>query len=687
MTRAAEFSNRLGHVVEWGQNRLTRDRQVTLLLAVLTGVIVYLVGESVFSYYTTNHDEAVYLQQAEMLLEGQLRMYPPVEESFRPWFFIEEDGSMYPKYTPVTAGFFALGGLVGSYRLVLAVLAALAVALTDGVVSEIFDDRTGLLAAGLVAVSPLFVVQSSAFLPYMPAFTLNLLFAWAYLRADRTGSRRLAALAGAAVGLSFWARPYTAVLFATPFVCHALWTLRTLDWTTMLRQSIVAALGLVGVAVALGYNAVVTGDLFTFPYEAFAPRDGLGFGEREIVGYEREYTLELAIEANAHNLWQYVTRWTPAGFLGTALAVLGAGVLFRDAERRTDLRVLAVLGTFVTITVGNLYFWGTLNVLGNLSDPNDGLIAALGPYYHVGLLLSTATLGAVGLLWLAETAMERRARVSDSGKQALTVLGVAATLLVAGVTVGAVAAPLSDNYETTEQYENAYEPIEQQSFENGLVFLPTPYGDWLNHPFQQLRNDPDFDDEVVYALQHREFAVVDAFPDRTLYRYTMRGEWLPFTGQSVTPQLREIDHVSGEELRLNLTLGVPEGVEVVELRGSVGDEGNSTAAALTDEIEITAVAADGNVTLRSPSFERNLTVAHDGESDLRLVAFVDYGSLGGFEYVTRLPLVRDNGQYRALSPYLEVCRGPARCGGEAAYVPGEHRSGISMNATLSAEGK
>jgi hypothetical protein len=678
-------TSRLNRAVEWGRERSTRDRQATLVLAVLTGVTIYLVGEGVFPYYTSNHDEAVYLQQAEMLLEGQLRMYPPVEESFRPWFFVEDGGSIYPKYTPVTAGLFALGGLVGSYRLALAVTAALAVALVDAVVSEIFDDRVGLLAAGLLAVSPLFVVQAAVFLPYVPAFALNLCFAWAYLRADRTGDRRFAALAGGAIGLSFWARSYTAVLFATPFVCHALWTLRTLDREPLLRQSIVAALGLCGVAAALGYNAVMTGDPLTFPYEAFAPRDGLGFGEREIAGYEREYTPELAVEANARNLWQFVTQWTPAGFLGTAVAVVGAGTVLRDSKRRRDPRVLAVLGTFVTIVVGNLYFWGTLNVLGEVSDPSDGLIVDFGPYYHFGLLLATVTLGAVGISRLADAGLRLRSRYDGAPKQALTAVGVAAILVVATVSVGAVAAPLAGSYETTEQYERAYEPIEEQSFDHDLVFLPTPYGDWLNHPFQDLRNDPDFDGEVVYALQHREFEVVDAFPDRQLYRYTYRDQWLPFEGEPVRPQLREIEHVGGEEIRLNLTLGVPDAVEIVELRASVGEAGNSTTASLNDEIEATAVVSDGNVSVRSPSFERNVTVAHDGESPLRIVAFVDYGALGGFEYVAEMALIRDDGEYRALSPYLEVCREPFRCGGEAAYIPGEHRSGVSMNATLSTE--
>jgi len=254
-----------------------------------------------------------------------------------------------------------------------------------------------------------------------------------------------------------------------------------------------------------------------------------------------------------------------------------------------------------------------------------------------------------------------------------------------GATAGALSAPLEENYEVTEQYDQAYEPFEDREFDNAVVFVPAPYGDWLNHPFQALRNDPGYDGDAVYALQEREFAVVAAYPDRTLYRYTFRGEWIPYTGQSVEPNLRRIEHVSGERVRMDLSLGVPPAVETVEVRASVGEAGESTAASLDDDIDVTATVANGTAQVDSSAFVENLTVPAERGENLRLVAYVDYGSLGGFEYVAELPLDRADGEYRALSPYLEVCRVPTRCGGEAAYVPGVHRDGVSMNATVEAE--
>jgi len=154
-----------------------RPRWVVAALAVFTAVFIYTVGETVFPYYTSNHDEAVYLQQAAMLLEGKLRLYPSVADVFQPWFFIVDGDSLYPKYTPVTAAVFAVGMLLGSARLALAIVAAGAVALTYAVVAEVFDRETGVVAALFLVLSPLFVVEASVFLPYVPAFCLNLLFA------------------------------------------------------------------------------------------------------------------------------------------------------------------------------------------------------------------------------------------------------------------------------------------------------------------------------------------------------------------------------------------------------------------------------------------------------------------------------------------------------------------------------
>jgi hypothetical protein len=677
-------------------------RRALVAVAVVAAVAVWTTARTLFPYHSLNHDEAVYLHQAEMLLAGRLVVTPPVEGVFRPWFFVDGPAGLYPKYAPVPAAVFALGVAVGVPRLSLALVGLVVVALTAGVVRETFDRRTGLVAAVLVVGSPLFLLDTAVFLPYAPTTALNLAFAWAYLRADRTGDRRWAALAGLAVGTAFFARPYTAVLFATPFLVHAAWTLwadrdrlvdglrgvpadpsagaRRLWRSTAGRQTVTAALGLVGVAVALAYNAVLTGDPLVFPYEAFAPLDGLGFGRRRILSYERTYTPELALRANTTALRVLFTEWVVGGPLGTGLAALGLLVAVR---RGLDARRAALAGLFLSVTAGNVYFWGTLNVLGDLGTPDDGLVAALGPYYHFDLLVPTAAFGAVGAL-AALDRLGSLARARLDPRRARAVLAVAllvGTLVVGGASALVAADAVAHDLQTTRTYERAYDPVESPP-EDAVVFLPSPYGPWLAHPFQALRNDPDFDGPTVYALDDRPFAVADAYPDRDLYRYGYRGFWTPWRGSPEAACLQSVERLRGTRVGFRADVGVPDTARSVTAR--VGTDGGSAYYA-TD--------ARGSVTVRTTVTREGAVLGGDvrpvdgpatplavGDRDtVRVAVFVDYGPAGGFTYRFDLPVEVREGSVRALTPRVEYCRDARRCGGEAAYVPETAPGDVSVD--------
>ena len=666
-------------------NQRTADL-ATIALAALAAVVVWDLSTWLFPYHSLNHDEAVYLQQAAMLLEGQLNLWPPVDGAFRPWFFVEDGDRLYPKYSPVPAAFFAIGRLLGGYRIALAGVAAANVALVSLVVRAVFDDRTGLLAAGFVLVSPLFLVDSAVFLPYAPTTMLNLAFAYAYLRADRGGGWRWGAGAGVAIGTAFFARPYTAVLFAAPFVAHAAWTLRRDREAALSRQVATAATGLFGVAVALGYNAAVTGSPRVFPYEAFAPLDGIGFGYREILGYGVDYTPELAIRANWYVVDLFFSEWFAGGLLGTAFAAVG---LLLAAHRGLSAREATLGGLFVSVIVGNVYFWGNYNVLGKLDVAGDGLVAVLGPYYHFDLLLPTAAFAAFGGVRVAD-GLRRTARESLDPRRATVAVGV--VLLVCAGAVGAVAVDdlghrVEENMDVTETYEVAYEPFEGGPPENSLILLPTPYGDWLNHPFQPLRNDPGFDGRAVYAIDDRPFAVADAFPERDLYRYSYRGSWAPFAGSPRASRLERVRDVSGRSVHLDATVGVPEGAVGVTVRVAT-DDGSAyyVAPGGSDRLDLRLTVADGIVDLAGdvrpvgPS-----TIPVEGRDTVVLTVFVDYGAGDGVTYRFDLPVEGSAEGVRALSPRVEFCRAAQTCGGSAAYVPDAAPDGVFARTELLAD--
>ncbi|MCG1002905.1 MULTISPECIES: glycosyltransferase family 39 protein [Halobacterium] len=658
------------------------------VLAVVAALAAYALSVTVFPYHSTNHDEAVYLQQAAMLLDGKLFLHPPVEGSFRPWFFVDSPRGLYSKYAPVTAAVYALGELAGSYRYALPAVAAANVALLYGVVRNAFDHRTGLLAAVVLLCSPLFAVQSAVFLPYAPTTMLNLAFALAYFRAERTGSTRWAAVAGASVGLAFFSRPYTAVLFATPFILHAVWTLRgplrERRFSELFRRRVAtAAFGLCGVAVALAYNAVVTGDPLVFPYQAFAPLDGLGFGRREILNHEIQYTVEVALRANASVLEQFVTEWAPFGALGVPLAAVGA---YATHRRGWTWQQAVLAGVAVSVVVGNVYFWGNFNILGDIDDPN-GLITTLGPYYHFDLLVPVSAFAGAGLLAGAERVRDAAASRLSTNRAlaaALAVLLVASAVL-GGVAASATAEQVRDNAELTDHYEAAYEPFEPRPPANSVVFLPDPYGDWLNHPFQPLRNDPGFDGRTVYALDERPLAVADEYPDRTLYRYVYRGSWSPYGGDPVDPDLRRIQVAGGESLTVDTELGLPSWTQTVTLTLTAGDEETYVTVTPRNASSANVSLAVSNGRVRLSSGSENASVPLGEAASVVLDAHVDGGYGAGFAYRVRFPVQRTDDGYRTMTPYRELCTDLRNCEGAAAYVPGVGPDGAYVNASVRSE--
>jgi len=650
-------------------------RALTAALALTGALVVLLVASRLFPYHSLNHDEGVYLRQAALLRAGQFSLFPPVEGVFRPWFFVDAGDRLYPKYGPVPAAMFAVGQAVGAARLVLAGVAGGILALTASVVGAPFDRRTGLAAGAVLLCSPLFLVNTATFLPYAPTTLWNLAFAAAYFRADRTGDVRWAAVAGTAVGIAFFARPYTAVLFAAPFIVHACWTLWRDPRAALPRQAVTAATGLVGVAATLAYNAAVTGEALLFPYEAFAPLDGLGFGERRLLGHVVDYTPSLALRVNAEVLEVFATDWIAGGLLGAALAAVGLAA----AVRRGLTAPQAVLaGLFVSIPLGNVYFWGNYNILGVVGEPGDGLVAYLGPYYHFDLLIPTAAFAARGALAVTRAARTVAATAPDPDR-ARTVAAVA--LLVGGaafgaVTVGAVEHPVERNAEVTDTYETAYEPVADGPPENALVFVPSPYGPWLGHPLQALRNDPDFDGEAVYALDDRPFETVDAFPDRALYRYGFRGGWAPASGSPTGARLQPIERVRGERVGFATAFAVPDGAQGVSFRLSSGGESAYRAVAPEANVSATVTVGDGAATLTADGGTASVPV--DDRDDVRVTAFVDYGPGGGFSYAFEMPVEATDDGVQALTPRVEYCRAASTCGGGATYVPDDAPPGIAV---------
>lgn len=653
-------------------------RASPLFIAAAAGIAVYIVSVSVFPYHSFNHDEAVYLQQAAMLLDGQFRMYPPVPEAFRTWFFISDGSSIYPKYSPVPSAFFAVGELIFNARAALAVIAAANILLVYLLVREAFDHSVGVVASLVMAASPLFLINTALFLPYAPTTTLNLLFALGYVRSIREGSRIYALLSGGAVGVAFFSRPYTAVVFASPFLIHAAYTLiQRKDREVTYNLVVTALVGTLFVCVTLVYNYVMTGSPFLFPFEAFSPRDGLGFGERSLLNYTRNYTPWLALEANAHVVSRLFINWVAGGVAGLVLGGVGlaASVLPKDSrgDREVPDRVIRLLfaGVLVAVFVGNIYFWGNLNILGSLQEPGDGFISIMGPYYHYDALLPLSAFIAYGAVWLYRRTETKDARLGLA-------IAIVLFLSVSGVSGAVFVEKVEKNSEITDVYREAYEPFEERDLGGALVFLPTPSGEWLNHPFQYLRNTPGYDGNAVYALDlgKSNFETVEAFPDRRIYRYNYRGRWRPYSGEKVEPKLERLRVVGGQEVLINTSVVPPENVSIASVRFSSGRDAAYRQINVSGKMVFHWLITTDNASLMKTKTVG--VVPYNSMDKLTLEVYFVGNNLDSELYRQELIVRQIGGEVEVLAPpYTEYCGRSLGCVGENALV--------DSNASISTE--
>lgn len=742
---AVDPRDRLARLGRWLREAIARiDRAATssrpdratasyFALGAAAGIAVFLIAVFVFPYHSVNHDEGVYLMQASMLLEGQLTLSAgELADVFRPWFFIADGGDLYPKYNPVPAAMFAVSmALFNEPRVTLAAVAAGNAVLVAILGSMVADRRVGLLAGLLFAASPMTLFTSSVFLPYAPTTLLNLSFAVAYLHGVRTGSLRTAAAAGIAIGLAAFARPYTAILFAAPFITHALWEFGRglwIDDRSLTRQARLAGSragvrslpnpiqrnmltgigGIAFVGLTLAYNAVLTGAPLTFPYQVFAPLDGPGFGVREILDHEIVYTLDLAIESNRYALQFLGTRWFAGGVIGTLAAVVGLFVAARwwRARNREWGSTAGVLlaGLFVSVPLGNIPFWGTHNMLAELDNPANGLVSHFGPFYYFDLLVPLSIFAALALVagwrWLRGGAAFDRLVAATSpptARRAVVAVALVAALAVGGATVGAVAEPLDRNMAYTDKYETAYEPIEAADFEHALVFIPDPYGPWQNHPFQSLRNDPGFDGEVVYARDRDaagNFEVLASYPNRSVYRFAYRGEWTPNPDQHVAPKLASLSTPTGESLQADTRVGVAEQVPRAIVALEIDDE------TITRDIDAPGETITANWTLNNGSARlvaidgtpvagnASLPIAPTETVGLR-VTLVDTGG-NTYTYQQSTAVQSTPAGVQAVTPpERRVCRLTTDCAPEDAYLPDDptaHPEWVDFETTVSATG-
>ena len=465
-------------------------------------------------------DESSYMFEAKFLAAGKIvGTIPPVKEAFYAWipnFMVEHNGhwaTLYPFGHPLIL---VPGAIIGAMWLIPPIVGAGCIVMLFLVGRRMFDTRTGLVSALLLAGSPFFLMQSSNLMSHN-TWTFYMLISLFFLL-KRERPVLYGALAGLFFGLALNTRTVEAVMLIPPFGVVLASYLRPPENRRESLKYFGAFLcgGGVMLLAMLGYNASITGDPLTPPYVAWGA-DTLGF----VDGHTYDIGLR-TMQSHLMGLILVLDGWPVWVGLGFVMLPFLLGT-----RNGWDYFLLAcavlVAGVYILYATGMLY---------------------MGPrywYQAVPFLLLLTVRGAdAGASLLGEAVTRIRKRLAGDERDArwagyAVVYSCLALLLVWGTSAWIFGlnknwteldVPQVQNNLTEVGFIYAFDDrllkLEEQLKPKNALILVKACGRYngfgcYNTVFD--RNSVNFDGNVVWAQydEKTNAAVVAAFPGRTVY--------------------------------------------------------------------------------------------------------------------------------------------------------------------------
>jgi len=390
---------------------------LAILLAIIGFIVTARVSDDIFESIPHIEDEFAILWQAEVMVNGEITMESPRDpKAFLVPFVVDYEGQRFGKYLPGWPAALSLGARFDLHWLINPLFAALSIWLVYRIGSTIINPWVGLVSAGLMLSSPMFLMLSGTLMSHNFSLFLTATFSLAWLKLFPLRSRHeyggkrheglLIVLAGLSMGLLVITRPLTALGVSIPFILHALYLLVRGDHG--MRRHLV---GICAVVILLAgllpiWQAALTGDARINPYTLWWSYDRVGFGPG-IGVTENGHSLAIALDnasfslrAGQHDLfgWPYIS-WL---FLPFGLLAL-----------RRNRDGLLLFGIFPGLVLVYAAYW-----IGSW---------LFGPRYYYEALPALAVTSAAGAAWiggfLAETPSARWRRPLTVGVLAVLMLG------------------------------------------------------------------------------------------------------------------------------------------------------------------------------------------------------------------------------------------------------------------------
>ncbi|WP_083418447.1 DUF6541 family protein [Pseudofrankia sp. BMG5.36] len=668
--------------------RISAPAGAVLLLALCSFVGSLLLQAFLYPRGSGDADEAAYVLQARMLLDGRLTLDARVVEPFfQPWLTGIHGNHVFTKYLPGWPALLALSqALFGTMTVAPAAAAACWVVGAYLLARELFDDVwTALAAAVLLALSPLVLLHTALPLAYACCAAVLTLASALLLRGAHTGSRPALIGGGALVGFALLNRPYDVVLVALPLVLFVAARQRRTP-RALLTRSVWAALGAAPlVAVLLAYCWYVTGSPLRLPLSASDPLDTFGFGPRRILPTESSFPFTRHLAEDA--LWDTLGAAPSWYFGGLGLIALAAVGLLAPRRRAERLLLLATTGV---VLAGYFFWWGSAFAV-------PGLRNGLGPHYHLAGFTPVVILAAAGARWLW-TLLPARPRVRRAAHSARPVrcarvarLGGLARPTAVALSVAGLAAltvptlqPRIDVQHSVDAGNDFLDALVPDDLPGPALVVVTPgvTSRYTQVPYHTLRNSPGLDGPIVYAADIGPgiAALPDRMPGRALYRLrpdelvdadipgSYRGSFVP------------LRRVTGTRVEIRVTIRPPAGAAGGSATAPAGG-GSRMYVRLGGEVrslDLAAVPLGGSAGTVTHTFVLT-TGAAGGPDEIAagasspaelVVGFAAGGEPGSGGWEERFPLVRRAaGDLSLLAPGLGWRRLPGGTGGTGGGKP------------------
>lgn len=486
--------------------------QATLLLICIAAFfLATLVSQAIFEVVPHVEDEAAYLFQAQVFARGRLSVpTPPHPASYWTPFVLDYQGQRFSKYPPGYSLLLSLGVLAGKAWIINALLGALSLWFIAQLGWTIYSPTTGLLAAALGLTCPAFLAESASLLAHPTSLFFTTLFLWAFaslIQKPTDSSRRLAVVAGLALGYVAITRPYDAIGVSLPFALYGLARGLRGDRALLHFGMIAAAAALLLSFVLPIYWYWLTGE-FVNPYLLVWPYDRPGFGRD--VGLEG-HTLATGFLYTRFNLRAIAT-----GFLGWPgylnIFFLCLPFILRPRDRWNYL-LLAGFASLVNLHVTYWYYGGR----------DAGF-----PRYYYAALPMLLLLTARGIEAMTVVVSRCHTTLSIPFGKTVSKFGLSFTkpllylALIALVLYNALIflPPHLSAFRGKSGITAApLRVVQEAGVTNAIVFV-ADYEYWYDFAVFFAANSPTLDSDVVYAIyrtQQQARAVRALYADRLCY--------------------------------------------------------------------------------------------------------------------------------------------------------------------------